>query len=132
VSAAGTGFAESGISSPITLNPNQTATLTISFDPTTAGAFSGSVTISQQCFDWRHDDDQSEWDRAGAGNTECGFLQQRIAGRSWDGYLHGNVDFGSDERNDGEFVELQQFGQGRRAPALRRRRRRSVRTRPQH
>jgi hypothetical protein len=43
---AGTGFGDSGTTFPVTLNPGQTATLTISFDPTTAGAFSGSVTIS--------------------------------------------------------------------------------------
>jgi len=45
VSITGAGFAESGISAPITLNPKQTATLTIRFDPATAGAFSGSVAI---------------------------------------------------------------------------------------
>lgn len=43
---AGTGFGDSGISFPITLNPGKTATLTITFDPTTAGAFTGSVAIS--------------------------------------------------------------------------------------
>jgi Abnormal spindle-like microcephaly-assoc'd, ASPM-SPD-2-Hydin len=43
---SGTGFGDSGISFPVTLNPGQTATLTISFDPSTAGAFTGSVAIS--------------------------------------------------------------------------------------
>ncbi len=42
----GAGFADSGIGVPLTLNTGQTATLTISFDPTTAGAVSGTVTIS--------------------------------------------------------------------------------------
>jgi fibronectin type 3 domain-containing protein len=43
---AGTGFGDSGIAFPLTLSPKQTATLTISFDPATAGTFTGSVTIS--------------------------------------------------------------------------------------
>jgi hypothetical protein len=43
---SGTGFGDSGISFPVTLNPGQTATLTISFDPATAGAFTGSVAVS--------------------------------------------------------------------------------------
>lgn len=42
----GTGFADSGITFPLTLNPGQAATLTISFDPATAGTFSGSITVS--------------------------------------------------------------------------------------
>ncbi len=41
----GTGFADSGISFPVTLNPGQTATLTIGFDPATAGSFTGSIAI---------------------------------------------------------------------------------------
>lgn len=43
---AGTGFSAAGISFPVTLNPSQTATLQLQFDPTAAGAASGSVTIS--------------------------------------------------------------------------------------
>jgi len=43
---SGTGFGDSGITFPVTLNPGQTATLTVSFDPTTAGTFTGTVTIS--------------------------------------------------------------------------------------
>jgi hypothetical protein len=42
----GTGFADPGTSLPITLNPNQSATLALQFDPTTAGAATGSVTIA--------------------------------------------------------------------------------------
>ena len=45
-SASGTGFGDSGMTFPVTLNPGQTATLTISFDPTTAGSLTGAVTIS--------------------------------------------------------------------------------------
>ena len=51
VSAAtvtGTGFTVSGATFPLTLNPNQTATLSVEFDPTAAGAASGSLTIDQQ------------------------------------------------------------------------------------
>jgi hypothetical protein len=49
VSAAavsGTGFTISGGPFPITLNPNQTATISVQFDPATAVAFTGQVTIT--------------------------------------------------------------------------------------
>jgi hypothetical protein len=42
---SGTGFSLSGASFPLTLNPNQTVTLTVQFDPTTAGSATGSLTI---------------------------------------------------------------------------------------
>ncbi len=42
----GTGFSMSGVSFPLTLNPGQTATLNIEFDPTAAGAVTGSVTLT--------------------------------------------------------------------------------------
>jgi hypothetical protein len=43
---AGTGFAILGGSFPVTLNPSQTLTLQLQFDPTTAGALTGQLTIS--------------------------------------------------------------------------------------
>jgi hypothetical protein len=49
VSAAtvtGTGFTASGVTFPLTLNPNQTATLSVQFDPTVAGAATGQLTIT--------------------------------------------------------------------------------------
>ena len=46
VSLAGTGFAISGATFPALLNPGQTVTLQVSFDPTVAGAVSGTITIS--------------------------------------------------------------------------------------
>jgi len=42
----GTGFTVTGVTLPLTLNPNQTATLNVQFDPTTAGAASGTLTIA--------------------------------------------------------------------------------------
>ncbi|MGA8910884.1 MAG: choice-of-anchor D domain-containing protein, partial [Acidobacteriaceae bacterium] len=45
-SVAGSSFGETGIGFPITLNPGQSAVLTLSFDPKAAGSFSGSVTIN--------------------------------------------------------------------------------------
>jgi Abnormal spindle-like microcephaly-assoc'd, ASPM-SPD-2-Hydin len=42
----GTGFSISGVSFPVTLNPGQTATLAIQFDPTSAGAVRGTVTLT--------------------------------------------------------------------------------------
>lgn len=49
VSAAtisGAGFTFSGATFPLTLNANQTATLSVQFDPTAAGAVSGSLTFT--------------------------------------------------------------------------------------
>ena len=45
-SVTGNGFSMSGMSLPMTLNPGQTATLTVGFDPTTAGAATGTVTLT--------------------------------------------------------------------------------------
>jgi hypothetical protein len=42
----GTGFSISGATFPVTLNPSQVATLTVQFDPTTAGAATGQLTIT--------------------------------------------------------------------------------------
>jgi Abnormal spindle-like microcephaly-assoc'd, ASPM-SPD-2-Hydin len=42
----GAGFTIIGGSFPATLNPNQTATLKLQFEPTTAGALTGQLTIS--------------------------------------------------------------------------------------
>ncbi|HEX3662997.1 MAG TPA: choice-of-anchor D domain-containing protein [Acidobacteriaceae bacterium] len=42
---AGKGFSATGVNFPITLNPKQSATLEVQFDPTTTGAASGTVTI---------------------------------------------------------------------------------------
>lgn len=47
VSVAGAGFSVSGVSSGVTLMPTQTATLTVTFDPTTTGTVSGaSITVT--------------------------------------------------------------------------------------
>jgi len=46
VSATGTGFSVSGMTTPATLNPSQTATLTVAFAPTAAGSVTGSVTLT--------------------------------------------------------------------------------------
>jgi hypothetical protein len=43
---SGSGFTVSGVNFPITLNPNQTATLSVEFDPTAAGTVTGQLTIS--------------------------------------------------------------------------------------
>jgi len=45
-SVSGTGFALSHASFPITLNPGQSTTLQLQFDPTTAGNFTGQLTVS--------------------------------------------------------------------------------------
>ncbi|MGB8538506.1 MAG: choice-of-anchor D domain-containing protein [Acidobacteriaceae bacterium] len=41
----GTGFTMSGATFPVTLNPSQSVTLNVQFDPTTTGAASGQLTI---------------------------------------------------------------------------------------
>ena len=43
--AAGTGFSISGISTPLTLTPGQSASFTVTLTPQSAGSFPGSVTI---------------------------------------------------------------------------------------
>ena len=43
---SGAGFTVSGATFPLTLNPNQTATLTVQFDPTAAGAATGALTLT--------------------------------------------------------------------------------------
>lgn len=45
-SVSGSEFGESGMSFPVTLNPGQSAELYVQFDPTAAGAATGSITIS--------------------------------------------------------------------------------------
>ncbi len=42
----GTGFTVSGATFPLTLNPNQTATLSVEFDPTATGAVSGQIILT--------------------------------------------------------------------------------------
>jgi hypothetical protein len=42
----GTGFSDSGASFPVTLNPNQSVTLKVQFDPTASGAATGTLTVS--------------------------------------------------------------------------------------
>ena len=46
VALQGTGFSDSGATFPMTLNPNQSVTLKVQFDPTAAGAVSGKLTIT--------------------------------------------------------------------------------------
>ncbi|HUN82740.1 MAG TPA: choice-of-anchor D domain-containing protein [Terracidiphilus sp.] len=47
--ASGSGFSVTGITFPITLNPGQSATLNIQFDPASTGAATGNVTITSNC-----------------------------------------------------------------------------------
>jgi len=46
VAITGAGLTVSECATPLTLNPGQTATLVVQFDPTVAGAVSGSLTIT--------------------------------------------------------------------------------------
>jgi hypothetical protein len=46
VALAGAEFSDSGATFPATLNPNQSVTLKVQFDPTIAGAATGTLTIS--------------------------------------------------------------------------------------
>ena len=48
-SLTGTGFSISGVTFPLTLNPGKTAQLQIEFDPTTAVAVTGKVTLTTNC-----------------------------------------------------------------------------------
>ena len=57
---AGTGFSVSGASFPLTLNPTQTATLSVEFNPTAAGAATGTSDHHQQFLDKSHGGDPAE------------------------------------------------------------------------
>jgi Abnormal spindle-like microcephaly-assoc'd, ASPM-SPD-2-Hydin len=46
VTVSGSGFSTSGVTSGLTLQPSQTATLNVAFAPTTAGAAAGSITVT--------------------------------------------------------------------------------------
>jgi hypothetical protein len=46
VAASGTGFSISGITTPVTLTPGQSASFSLTFAPQSAGSFSGSVPIT--------------------------------------------------------------------------------------
>jgi len=46
VSVSGTGYSISGIATPMTLNPGQSATLNVMFAPTVAGSVGGTATIT--------------------------------------------------------------------------------------
>ena len=48
-SIAGSGFSVSGTTFPVTLNPGQTANLSVVFAPLTAGSYTGQLTISSNC-----------------------------------------------------------------------------------
>ena len=46
VTVSGSGFSTSGVTSGLTLQPSQTATLNVAFAPTAAGAAAGSITVT--------------------------------------------------------------------------------------
>jgi Abnormal spindle-like microcephaly-assoc'd, ASPM-SPD-2-Hydin len=46
VNATGAGFTPSGVTAGTTLTPNQTATLSVAFDPTTPGAVTGALNVT--------------------------------------------------------------------------------------
>ncbi|MGC1684086.1 MAG: choice-of-anchor D domain-containing protein [Candidatus Acidiferrales bacterium] len=51
VTTTGTGFSASGVNSSTTLTPNQTGTLKVSFEPSTASSFTGKVTVASNATD---------------------------------------------------------------------------------
>jgi hypothetical protein len=46
ITVSGTGFSESGITTPLVVNPQGTADLYVQFDPTATGSVNGTVTVS--------------------------------------------------------------------------------------
>jgi hypothetical protein len=46
ITSQGSGLAVSGVSTPATLNPSQTATINVAYDPTAVGSLTGTISIS--------------------------------------------------------------------------------------
>ncbi len=75
----GTGYTMSGATFPVTLNPTQSVTLNVQFDPTTTGTASGSGDDPKQLVDQRYGGDQPDrYGHSGGGSVERAHLQQRV------------------------------------------------------
>jgi hypothetical protein len=88
VVAAGTGFAVSGLTTPATLNASQNATLTVKFDPTTAGSATGSITVNSDA-----SNSTLRIALSGAANTATGQLSASPASVSFGTVATGNSYF---------------------------------------
>jgi hypothetical protein len=51
IAITGTGFSMASVTTPLTIQPGQTQTLSIQFDPTSAGAATGQLTVSTKSTD---------------------------------------------------------------------------------
>jgi hypothetical protein len=58
-SLTGTGFADPGATFPLTLNPNQAATVTLQFDPTVTGSATGELDLTSNSSDGAFEEDRA-------------------------------------------------------------------------
>ena len=76
---SGTGFTMSGATFPVTLNPTQSVTLNVQFDPATAAAATGQLTIqSNSSTNGTAVVSLTGHRHGGTGGIECIVLQQRV------------------------------------------------------
>ena len=84
---SGTGFTMSGATFPVTLNPTQAVTLNVQFDPATAGAVTGQLTIqSNSSTNGTAVISLTRHGHGGTGSIECIVLQQCVHDRIGERY----------------------------------------------
>ncbi len=111
VTVTGSGFTVSGASFPLTLNPNQTATLTVQFDPTAAGAATGSAHADQQLLERIFH--RVSLSGTGVPVLNASDLHERIDDRGGDRQLHGDTERGGSQRRIYRQPGQQQLGRHR-------------------
>ena len=96
---SGTGFTVSGATFPVTLNPTQSVTLNVQFDPATAAAATGQLTIqSNSSTNGTAVVSLTGTGTAVPGSVECVVLQQRVDDGGGKRCMHGDADHGCRER----------------------------------
>ena len=90
---SGTGFTMSGATFPVTLNPTQSATVNVQFDPATAGAATGQLTVqSNSSTNGTAVISLTGTGTAVAGSIECAVLQQRVHDGGGERYVHSDAE----------------------------------------
>ena len=108
---SGTGFTMSGATFPVTLNPTQSVTLNVQFDPATAAAATGQLTIqSNSSTNGTAVVSLTGTGHGGTSSVECVVLQQRVDDGGGKRCMHGDADHGCRERRFECGLDEQQCG----------------------